>query len=85
MINGSLAGLVAICACADEVEFYNALLIGVIAGAVYECGSRGLLKLKMDDPVGKSLPPCLILYRCHPRSSRRRYLGNHCMRAFSYR
>jgi Amt family ammonium transporter len=52
MINGSLAGLVSICACADEVEFYNALLIGIIAGAVYELCSRGLLKLKMDDPVG---------------------------------
>jgi ammonia channel protein AmtB len=55
MINGSLAGLVAICACADEVEFYNALIIGIIAGAVYEFGSRSLLFLKMDDPVGKSL------------------------------
>lgn len=53
MINGSLCGLVSICAIADEVEFYNALLIGVIAGAVYELASNGLLKLKMDDPVGK--------------------------------
>jgi ammonia channel protein AmtB len=54
MINGSLAGLVSICAVADDVEFYNAMLIGIIAGAVYELGSRGLLKLGMDDPVGKS-------------------------------
>jgi Amt family ammonium transporter len=53
MINGSLAGLVSICAIADEVEFYNALIIGIIAGAVYELASRGLLKLQMDDPVGK--------------------------------
>jgi Amt family ammonium transporter len=52
MINGSLAGLVSICAISNEVEFYNALIIGVIAGAVYELGSRGLLKLQMDDPVG---------------------------------
>jgi Amt family ammonium transporter len=52
MINGSLAGLVSICGCADDVEFYNALLIGIIAGAVYELGSRGLLMLHMDDPVG---------------------------------
>jgi ammonia channel protein AmtB len=38
MSNGSLSGLVAICACAEEVEFKNALLIGIIAGAVYELG-----------------------------------------------
>jgi Amt family ammonium transporter len=57
MINGSLAGLVAICAVADDVEFYNALLIGIISGAVYEMASRGLLKLHMDDPVGKSSSP----------------------------
>jgi ammonia channel protein AmtB len=53
MINGSLAGLVSICAIADEVEFYNALIIGIVAGAIYELASRGLLKLQMDDPVGK--------------------------------
>jgi ammonia channel protein AmtB len=52
MINGSLSGLVAICAVADDVEFYNALIIGIISGAVYELCSRGLLKLHMDDPVG---------------------------------
>ena len=56
MINGSLTGLVSICAVCNDVEMYNALLIGVIAGAVYELGSVGLLKLKMDDPVGPCLP-----------------------------
>jgi hypothetical protein len=66
MINGSLAGLVAICAVADDVEFYNALLIGIIAGAVYEICSRGLLKLQMDDPVGMILLAYIIqtLSRC---------------------
>lgn len=53
LINGSLAGLVSICGVADEVEFYNALVIGIIAGGFYELGSVGLLKLKMDDPVGE--------------------------------
>lgn len=52
MINGSLAGLVSICASADDIQFYNALVVGIIGGAIYELGSNGLLKLKMDDPVG---------------------------------
>ncbi len=75
MTNGSLAGLVAICACADEIEFYNALLTGIIAGAVYEMGSRGLLMLHMDDPVGINLSKLNI--RRNPGSFGWRYLGNH--------
>ncbi|KAL3897515.1 MAG: hypothetical protein SGCHY_003364 [Lobulomycetales sp.] len=51
MINGSLASLVAVCASVDAIEFYNALVLGIVAGVVYELFSVGLLKLHIDDPI----------------------------------
>lgn len=55
MINGSLASLVAVCASVDAIEFYNALVLGIVAGVVYELFSVGLLKLHIDDPIGMYL------------------------------
>eukprot|EP00122_Pirum_gemmata_P000017 Pgem_evm1s7 len=51
MINGLLAGMVAICASCNAVEPWAAFVIGVIAGVVYTAWSFGIAKLKIDDPL----------------------------------
>eukprot|EP00122_Pirum_gemmata_P000092 Pgem_evm1s74 len=51
MINGLLAGMVAICASCNTVEPYAAFLIGAIAGGVYTVWSYAIKKLKIDDPL----------------------------------
>ena len=88
LINGSLAGLVSICAVVDDVEFYNALLIGIIAGVLYELGSIALLKLHMDDPVGTMAVLNVsvnTLCRCHPSALGRRAVGNDRVWTLSYK
>ena len=52
-INGALAGLVAITAGCDVVNYYEAILIGVIAGVVVVFAVEFFDKVvKIDDPVG---------------------------------
>ncbi len=52
LINGSLAGLVAITASAHAVEAGEAVLIGAIGGAVMAVGRDTLLRLRIDDAIG---------------------------------
>lgn len=49
--SGFLAGLVAISGCADEVEPWFAMLIGMLSSAVYISGCKLLDKLHIDDPI----------------------------------
>lgn len=51
-LNGSLAGLVGITACADIVSIRSAVLIGLIAGILVVISVIMLDKAKLDDPVG---------------------------------
>jgi ammonium transporter, Amt family len=50
-MNGALGGLVAITAGCAVVEPYAAIAIGAVAGIVYLCGSKLLIKLRIDDAV----------------------------------
>ncbi len=52
VLNGALAGLVGITASADIVTPAEAVLIGLIAGAVVVPAVLGLERLRLDDPVG---------------------------------
>ncbi|MGQ9369987.1 ammonium transporter [Azospirillum sp. ST 5-10] len=52
LLNGLLAGLVAITANCHAVSFGSALVIGAIAGVIGICMERGLLLLRIDDAVG---------------------------------
>lgn len=51
LINGALAGMVAICAGADVVWPWAAFVIGLIGGASMYGWSVGLQKLKIDDAI----------------------------------
>lgn len=51
-LNGMLAGLVSICAGADSVTLYGALVIGFVAGVLVVFSVIFLDKIKIDDPVG---------------------------------
>lgn len=51
-LNGILAGLVGVTAGADTVSEMNAILIGLIAGAIVVASIMFLDKIKIDDPVG---------------------------------
>lgn len=51
IINGSLAGLVAICAGADRVEPWAAIVIGVISVFFYSLTSYSMQKYQIDDPL----------------------------------
>ncbi len=52
MLNGCLAGLVAITAPCAWVEAWAAVVIGLIAGLIVVLGVYGLERLGVDDPVG---------------------------------
>jgi Amt family ammonium transporter len=51
-MGGLLGGLVAITANCDIVSPWAALAIGTIAGVIHNVALEGLLKLRLDDPVG---------------------------------
>ena len=51
MLNGLLAGEVAITACAGIVHPWAAFIIGLVAGLTYSVWSRAVLHYKLDDPV----------------------------------
>ncbi|MEG3440336.1 ammonium transporter [Pannus brasiliensis CCIBt3594] len=52
IINGVLAGLVAITAGCDGVSYWSAVIIGAIAGVLVVYAVSFFDKLKIDDPVG---------------------------------
>ena len=52
ILNGALAGLVAITAGADSVSITSACLIGLIGGIVVVIAVYFFDKIKIDDPVG---------------------------------
>lgn len=52
ILNGALAGLVAITASPDTPSALTATIIGAIAGAIVVFSILGLDKLRIDDPVG---------------------------------
>ena len=54
IINGILAGLVAITAPCAVVEPYAAAVIGLVAAATYHAASTMLLRLHIDDPLDAS-------------------------------
>ena len=51
-LNGILAGLVGITAGADQVSWMEAVLIGLIAGAIVVFAIVLIDRIKIDDPVG---------------------------------
>jgi Amt family ammonium transporter len=52
VLNGALAGLVAITAPADVVSVPSAAIIGIVAGVLVVFSVFGLDRLRVDDPVG---------------------------------
>ena len=52
VLNGILAGLVAITASADQVNVMNSIIIGAIAGMLVVFSVLFFDKVKIDDPVG---------------------------------
>jgi Amt family ammonium transporter len=50
-MNGTLSGLVAITAGCGVLEPWAAVLVGFIAGLLYIGGSKGILRLRLDDAV----------------------------------
>jgi Amt family ammonium transporter len=52
MIGGALSGLVAITAGADVVGPLGAIIIGFVAGILYDVGYEILLRMKIDDALG---------------------------------
>ena len=52
IINGLLAGFVAITACAYVVDYFGAIIIGIVAGVLVVFAVQILENLKIDDPVG---------------------------------
>lgn len=51
VLNGILAGLVAITACCAFVEVWAAIIIGAIGAVIYIFATELLLKLRIDDPL----------------------------------
>ena len=51
-LNGFLAGLVGITACADTVTVWGAVILGFIAGLIVVVSILFFDKIKIDDPVG---------------------------------
>src|SRR5690606_38071833 len=52
VLNGALAGLVAITAGADVIPVRSAVLVGLIAGVLVVLCVIGFDRLRLDDPVG---------------------------------
>jgi Amt family ammonium transporter len=52
LLGGVLGGLVAITASCNITSPLNAMVIGGVAGLIHNFAFDGLLKLKLDDPVG---------------------------------
>jgi Amt family ammonium transporter len=52
ILNGALAGLVAITASPDTPSAFGSVAIGVVAGVIVVFSILGLDKLRIDDPVG---------------------------------
>lgn len=50
-MNSSLAGLVMITGVCDDVNVYNAMIIGLLAGLCYLTATQVLEKYRIDDPV----------------------------------
>jgi len=51
MVNGQLAGAVAVCAGANVFKPWAALLVGIVAGATMVAWSRLLVRWRIDDAV----------------------------------
>ncbi|UDQ98230.1 ammonium transporter [Lentisphaerota bacterium WC36G] len=52
VLNGCLAGLVGITACADAVTVNESLIIGAVSGVIVVLAVLGFDKVRLDDPVG---------------------------------
>ena len=52
MIGGALSGLVSITSGADVIGPLGAIIIGFIAGVLYDIGYEALLRLRIDDALG---------------------------------
>lgn len=50
-MNGILAGLVAITSPCVYIEPWAAVIVGIVAGVIYQGAARGLIYLKIDDPI----------------------------------
>lgn len=50
-MNGALSGLVAITAPCGTVDYWAAIVIGIVSGWIYLGGSKLLIQLKLDDAV----------------------------------
>lgn len=64
-MNGSLCGLVSITAGCGIVEPWAAVITGAVAGCLYLVGSRGLVRLRLDDAVDAI--PVRILFEDNTR------------------
>lgn len=53
-MDGIRAGLVAISASAAVVEPYAAVIIGLVAGAVFLGGEAAVLQMQVDDPTNSA-------------------------------
>eukprot|EP00951_Prasinocladus_malaysianus_P046691 scaffold647874_cov47-Prasinocladus_malaysianus.AAC.1 len=54
VLNGILAGLVGVTGACSVVEPYASIVIGLLAGPIYYYASKGLQKLRIDDPLDAS-------------------------------
>ena len=52
MLNGAVAGLVAITAACAFVAPWAAIVIGLVAGAIVVAGAQAVERLRIDDPIG---------------------------------
>ena len=48
---GLLTGLVALSACADDLQLWSAFILGLISGLFYILGRNIVLKIRIDDPL----------------------------------
>ena len=55
-MNGSLTGLVAVTSGCGVMEPWAAVITGIVAGFTYMMGSKGLVRLRLDDAVDGTPP-----------------------------